>query len=123
MKRKILFLIFAGDDCRLKHAFHYALEAAKAGQDIQILIEGAATRATRKLYEEEESFRPLLTAAVEKSLIAGACAAACKGCSDAGAGDDISPWMAEKKISLISKLDGHTSLASFLARGYEVITF
>lgn len=118
MKRKILFLVFTNDACRRNHAFMYAVDLARRGHDIRLLVEGEATRC---LLEREGLFGELFEAARGLGVLVGLCRAASAGCGDAS--QDVTCLAEQSGLTLIDNLDGHAGIASFVEDGYEVVTF
>ena len=118
MKRKLLFLVFTNDACRRNHAFMYAVDLSRNGHDVRLIVEGDATRC---LLEREGRFGELFEEARGLGLLVGLCRAASQGCSDPSR--DVTRLAQECGLTLIDTLDGHAGIASFVAEGYEVITF
>ncbi|MDD5310083.1 MAG: DsrE family protein [Deltaproteobacteria bacterium] len=118
MKRKILFLVFTNEPCRRNHAFLYAIDLARHGHDVRLLLEGEGVQCLR---EREERFGELFEEARGLGLLVGVCKAASAGCSDASR--DVTRLAEESGLALVATLDGHAGIAEFVEEGYEVITF
>jgi hypothetical protein len=118
MKRKLLFVVFTNDACKRNHAFLYANDLARRGHDVRLIIEGDATQC---LLEREGLFDKLLEEARGLGILAGLCKTASAGCSDPSR--DVTRLAEESGIELLDTLDGHAGIASFVAEGYEIVTF
>jgi len=118
MTRKLLFVVFTNDACKRNHAFLWAAELARGGHQVRILLEGEGTQALR---EREGRFGELFERARGLGLLAGACRAASAGCSDPAR--DVSAIAKDLGLALLDGADGHASIASFVAEGYEVVVF
>jgi hypothetical protein len=124
MTRKLLFVCFSDDECRLTHAMWWAGEAHDAGHEVKILLEGLGTRCLTWLSDPEmKGFAQAFSRVKELGLIAGVCQAASSGC--AGEAGKPKPIEAARTLGLVLKntLNGHAGIAEFLQQGFEVITF
>ncbi|MCX5785275.1 MAG: hypothetical protein NTX59_06270 [Elusimicrobia bacterium] len=122
MKRQFLFLLFTDEQCRLNHAFMYAIDLHKSGYEVKIIIEGAATQCFNRLAEGGK-FTELFNEARDTGLIAGACKTASGGCSTGDASRNVADIAAENKIKMLSALSGHAAIEPFISEGYEVLVF
>ncbi len=118
MKRKLLFLVFTNDACRRNHAFMYAVDLARHGHDVRLVLEGDATQC---LLEREGHFGKLFEETRGLGLLVGLCKTASRGCCDPSR--DVTRLAEESGLTLIDTLDGHAGIAEFVAEGYEVVTF
>jgi len=118
MKRKLLFVVFTNDACRRNHAFMYAIDLARHGHSIRLLLEGDATQSLR---EREGRFGELFEEARALGLLVGVCKMASSGCGDKSR--DVIDLARESGLPLIDTLDGHAGIESFVSEGYEVVTF
>ena len=121
MKRRILFVVFAEDECRQTHALKWALELARAGHEIRVVLEGGCTQVLRQLDMPGSHLGALVRQAHEAGLIAGACRAASIGC---GCDATTSPALqAAQAIGspLLSGMDGHVSLTPFVQDCWEIV--
>jgi hypothetical protein len=118
MKRKLLFVVFTNDACRRNHAFMYALDLARHGHQVRLLLEGEGAQCLR---EREGRFGELFAEAHGQGLLAGACKMASSGCQDESR--DVTGIAREIGLPLIDTLDGHTSLEPFVREGYEIVLF
>jgi hypothetical protein len=96
----------------------YAVDLARRGHDIRLVVEGEATRC---LLEREGRFAELFEEARALGVLVGLCKAASGGCSDASR--SVTRLAQESGLMLMDTLDGHAGIASFVEEGYEVVTF
>ena len=118
MKRKLLFVVFTNDACRRNHAFMYAIDLARRGYTVRLILEGDATQSLR---EREGRFGELFDQARALGLIAGACKTASSGCQMPER--NVTQIAAEIGLSLIDTLDGHAGIEPYVSDGYEIVTF
>lgn len=123
MKRKLLFLTFSDDACTQNHLFKYALDLHDAGHELKIILEGRATACLRRLGDSDPSFTALFDEAMTKKLIHGSCEKATGGCGHPKAKDDGIRLARERAVPLLSDLDGHAGIRSFVDEGYEIVIF
>ncbi len=122
MKRKLLFLLFTGEQCRINHAFMYAIDLHKKGYDVKIIIEGSATQCLGRLAEGGK-FPELFREAHDLGLIAGACKTASGGCSTSDKNRNVADIAAERRVKMLSDMNGHAGIESFVKEGYEALVF
>lgn len=120
MLRKLLFVVFSPDDCRIQHAFRYALDLVRHGHEVRVVLEGEATA---KLREREGRFGDLLRAALTQNLVAGVCASAARGCASGDTARDVTGMAKELELPLLDDLEGHAGIEPFVREGFEVVTF
>jgi hypothetical protein len=118
MSRKMLFVVFTNDACRRNHAFLYAIDLARHGHVVRLILEGDATQSLR---EREGRFGELFEEARGLGLLVGACKTATTGCRDPAR--DVTGLARELGLPLLDTLDGHAGIASFVGEGFEVVTF
>jgi hypothetical protein len=118
MVRKLLFVVFTNDACRRNHAFLYAVDLARHGHVVRMILEGDATQSLR---ERDGRFGALFEEARALGLLAGLCKTATAGCKDASR--DVTRLARELGLPLIDTLDGHAGIEPFVSEGYEVVTF
>ncbi|MBI5549502.1 MAG: hypothetical protein HY901_36915 [Deltaproteobacteria bacterium] len=118
MKRKLLFVVFTNDACRRNHAFMYAIDLARHGHEVRLILEGEGTRSVR---EREGRFGELFEEARGLGILAGACKTASAGCKDEGR--DVTTLVREAGLPLLDNLSGHAGIEPFVRDGYEVVTF
>jgi hypothetical protein len=118
MVRKLLFVLFTSDACRRNHAFMYAIDLARHGHTVRLILEGEATGSLR---EREGRFGELFDEARGLGLVVGACKTAAAGCADPAR--DVTALARDLGLPLIDSLDGHAGIEPFVSAGYEIVTF
>ena len=121
MKRKILFVLFAGDECRQAHAFWYALGLHAQGHDTRLILEGPATQLLLDLDRPASDLRPLLARVQAEGILVGSCHTASIGC---GCTDATSPAVQSANahaVPLLVDMAGHAAIAPFVNDGYEIV--
>ena len=121
MKRKLLFLIFTDEVCKLYHSIIYALDLKENGHQVKIILEGLSTKKIKEICEENEDMKALLMQLREHDLLIGACKAASHGCGSSKS--DVPEWMRDREIRLLEDLDGHAGITYLVEQGYEIVTF
>jgi hypothetical protein len=103
-----------GELARVLNALALVQEAAEAGDEVELVFDGAGTKwipelahSDHKLHELFESVRP---------HIAGACAF----CVNAF---EVNEGVRQADVPLLDEYHGHPSLRQRVADGYEVVTF
>lgn len=103
-----------GDLGRLANALSTASEAAGAGDDVEIIFDGAGTRWVPELAKDDHKLNHSFEGLREH--VAGAC----EFCSGAfGVKDGVRA----AGIAFLSEYEGHPSLRRRVEQGYSVITF
>jgi predicted peroxiredoxin len=103
-----------GDAGRMVNAFITAREAAEAGDEVTVVLDGAGTRWIAELAGTEHKYSRLFDDV--KPRIAGACAY----CSRAYG---VKEQVEAAGIPLLRDYADHPSLRTLIADGYEVIPF
>lgn len=103
-----------GDLGRVVNAMIAAKELKEAGDDVQLLFDGAATQWPGVLSDEKHTAHLLYAAAAD--TITGACEF-CAGAFEAKEG------LHQAKVHLIDDYHGHPSIRRLLVDGYQVLTF
>ncbi len=114
--KKVALLVFNGDLMCFTHVMLYARELFEKGYEVEVVLEGAATKLPAQLVEPKAPFAQLFQFMLDNQLIV----AVCKACSvKMGAAADI------EKIGLPfnGELNGHPSLEKYIERGFQVVTF
>lgn len=99
---------------RMFNALELVKEAGEAGDDVELVFDGAATRwvpelanPAHKAHSVFEQVRP---------YIAGACAFCARAF-------EVKQGVQEAGISFLGEYEGHPSLRRRIADGYDVVTF
>lgn len=94
------------------HVLLNALDMDSKGMEAKIVIEGEAVKLIKEM---EESGNSLYKKVKEKRLIDGIC----KACSSKMG---VLEYNAAVGIPLIGDMSGHPSIASFMEKGYQIMT-
>lgn len=116
---KISVVVLAGtetrpDLARVLNALALTKEAQGAGDDVELVFDGAGVAWILELNNPEHKLHKMFLAT--KDRIAGAC----EFCVNAF---DVKDGVRAAGVHLLSEFEGHPSLRSRLADGYQVVTF
>ena len=113
---KAILLAFEGKEMCFVHVLVNALDMKERGYDCKIILEGAATKTAAEMGKGTGTFHEMYGKVKEAGLID----CACKACSmKMGAYEDLE----RQGIPFRGEAMGHPSLASYLADGYQIVTF
>lgn len=116
---KVAILILAdsesrGDMGRISNALQIAKEFKEHDDQVKIIFDGAGTTWVGKIADPENKMNPLYEA-VRDDVVG-----ACSFCSTAyGVKDKVE----KTGVKLLDDYDGHPSVRSFVADGFQVMTF
>lgn len=116
---KIGIVVLAGTDSsgdlgRVVNALETAKEFHEAGDDVELIFDGAGTQWIKQLAGEDHRYHGLY--AEVKETITGAC----RYCAEAyGALTAVQ----REGVELLDEHDGHPSLRRLVVGGFQVITF
>jgi hypothetical protein len=99
---------------RVVNALITAKELKQSGDEVSIVFDGAGTRWVAALSDQEHRYHGLF--ADVRDRIAGACAYCAKAFG-------VRREIEEAGITLLEDFEQHPSLRSYLASGYQVVTF
>ena len=104
----------SGDLGRVVNGLETANEFERTpGDDVELVFDGAGTQWIPTLDDEEHDYHDLYQAVRDD-------ATACEYCANAfGVADEV----AETSVGIVDEHEGHPSIRSLVADGYEVITF
>lgn len=103
-----------GELARVLNALELVKEAADAGDDTELVFDGAGVKWVRELSDPEHKLHTVFEHV--KPHVAGAC----EFCVNAF---DVKDAVRESGVGLLSEFEGHPSLRQRVADGYQVITF
>jgi hypothetical protein len=99
---------------RAANAFELVKEAKQDKDDVELILDGAATRWARELSKPDHKMRGLFESVRDK--VAGVC----EYCAGAFG---VKEAVRTAGLPLIGEFDGHPSLAKRIAEGRQVVTF
>ena len=103
-----------GDIGRAVNGLMTAKEFKEAGDEVQIIFDGAGTKWIGKVNEEGSKYSSLFESVKDKVTgVCGYCAGAFKVTEDAS----------NNNICLIDQYDGHPSFKNLVDNGFTIITF
>ncbi|PIE70880.1 MAG: cytoplasmic protein [Deltaproteobacteria bacterium] len=117
MKKSALF-VFNGDPMCFVHVLLNGLDLNARGEDVAVIIEGAATALIPKL---EAGEMPIpIPKLWEKTKAAGIIRGVCKACAN-----KMEALTAAETagLPLMADMSGHPGMAAFREEGYTIITF
>lgn len=114
---KAALFAFNGEPMCFVHVLLNAFDLQQRGWEVQIVLEGTATRLAQQLGEDPSlPFAALYLRARDGGLIAGVC----KACaSKLGARQSAEA----QGLALLDDMQGHPSVGRFREQGWEVFTF
>ena len=114
--KKVALLAYNGELMCFAHVMLYALDFDKKGYEVKVVIEGSATKLISELAEPDAPFSHLYSQLKEKGLLT----CICQACSQ-----KMGTFAeAERQgLSIVGDMQGHPSIDTYLAEGYEIISF
>jgi hypothetical protein len=115
MKNVALF-VFNGDPMCFIHVLLNGMEMKRRGDQVAIVIEGAATKLPGLLASADHDLHPLWEKAKAAGIVAGVCRACAKKTGSLEAAG-------AQGLALLDDMNGHPSMAGYREAGYDIITF
>jgi hypothetical protein len=114
--KKVALFAFNGEVMCFIHVLLNALDMKDKGYDVQLIVEGSATKLVPDLAKKSNPMNGLY----EKAKAAGFIAGVCKACSQKmGTLEDAK----SEGLTLLEDMNGHPGMATYLDDGFEVISF
>ena len=115
MQKAALFA-FNGDPMCFIHVLLNAINMNDKGQEVRLIIEGAATRLIPELAREDNTLFQLYERAKTLGLVEGVCRACATkmGTIEAAKAQGLKP---------LDDMNGHPGMARYREAGFDVITF
>jgi len=113
---KVALFAFNGEATCFVHVLLNGLDLKARGQEVKIIIEGAACRLIPELGEAGHPFHQIYLKARSEGLIAGVCQA----CAQKMGGLDAAR---AQGLAILEDMSGHAGMARYLLEGYTIITF
>ena len=114
--KKVALFAFNGDPMCFIHVLLNALDMHANGVETKIVLEGAATQLITELDKPGHPLHPLWEKAFQQNLVDGVCKACSNKMETLAAAEDMN-------LKLLDEMNGHPSMARYMAEGFEVITF
>jgi hypothetical protein len=114
--QKYALFAFNGEALCFMHVLLNGLNLKAEGQEVKIVIEGAACRLIPELGEAGHPFHRLYAQAREEGLLAGIC----KACAQKMGSLDAARVQG---LTIREDMSGHAGMAPYILEGYQIITF
>lgn len=114
--RKVALYVFNGSPMCFVHVLLNALDMHQHGDQVQIVMEGEATKLVAELEKPANGLHGPWRQALQKQLVAGACRA-CSQKLGALAGVEAAG------LPLLADMQGHPGMVRYREAGYEILTF
>lgn len=99
---------------RIANALELAKEAKESGDEVTLIFDGAGTRWVPELTTPDHDLHTLYASV--KDTVQGACAFC-------AAAFHVRDQIKQTDVPLVGDFDGHPSLRTLIADGYELVTF
>ena len=106
---------FNGDSMCFIHVLLNALDMAKKGFSVKLVIEGSATGLLNELADPGAPLAQLYSKVKEQGLID----CVCNACAEKTGSIDSAR---KQELPLCAEMKGHPSMARYMDEGYEIIT-
>ena len=114
--KKVMLVVFNGEEMCFIHVLLNAIDMSDRSYQVGIIMEGASTKLIPSLEQENHFLHGLWNKVKEKDLIDGVC----KACANKmGTLQDAQ----KAGLVLLGDMSGHPSIASYMEKGFEIITF
>jgi hypothetical protein len=113
---KYALCAFNGEAVCFMHVLLNGLNLQAQGQEVKIIIEGAACRLVPELEEAGHPFHQLYVQAKKAGLMDGVC----KACAQKMGSLDA---VQAQGLPIRDDMSGHAGMAPYLLEGYKIITF
>ena len=115
MRRAALFA-FNGEPMCFVHVLLTAVDMHERGDEVKIVMEGAATKLVSDLSKADHPLHPLYEKVKGLGLVDGAC----KACSGKmGVVDAVKA----QGLHFLEEMNGHPSMARYREEGFDIVTF
>ena len=114
--KKIALFPFNGEMMCFIHVLLNALDMKEKGHEVGIVVEGAACKLIPELAKESNPMHQMYARAKGEGLIYGVC----KACSTKLG---VLAGVEAEGLPLLGDMVGHPSMAAYMDKGYEIITF
>ena len=114
--KKVALFAFNGDLMCFIHVLLNGLDMQARGDEVRVIVEGSATKLIPEMAKEGNPLFQLYQKAKEKNLIDGAC----RACSAKMA---VTSAVEREGLPFLDEMSGHPSMARYLKKGFEIISF
>ena len=113
---KVALFVFNGDPICFIHVLLNALDMKEKGNEVRVVIEGAATGLLPELIKSDNPLHALW----EKTRTAGLVDGVCKACS---AKMGTLETAKSEGLQLLDDMSGHPGMTRYQEEGFKIITF
>ncbi|NLI32062.1 MAG: cytoplasmic protein [Deltaproteobacteria bacterium] len=113
---KFALFAFNGEAMCFMHVLLNALDMHGKGQNVKVVIEGAATKLIPELSSDSSPLKSLFEEACIHDLVDGVCMA----CSNKMGTLEAAKAMG---LKMLNEMSGHPSMGRYCREGFEIITF
>ncbi|WP_312907728.1 hypothetical protein [Natronosalvus caseinilyticus] len=115
---KTAIIVLAGTEApsdlgRVVNALQTAKEFDDHGDEIELIFDGAGTQWVPELADEDHDYHALYDAVEHHAQV-------CSYCADAY---DVDGEVEDEPVEEVAEFEGHPSVRSLVADGYEIITY
>jgi hypothetical protein len=114
--KKVALFVFRDDPMCFAHVLLNALDMHHRGYEIQVIMEGEATKLLPGLENEKIALYSMWEDVKEKRLVAGVCRACSKQM-------DTQDSAQRQGLVLLDDMSGHPSFGGFRDQGFEILVF
>jgi hypothetical protein len=114
--KKTAFFVFNDDPMCFAHVLLNALDMDARGYEVQMIMEGEATKLLPGLENEKTATFSMWQQVKEKKLVAGVC----RVCSKQMGTQDSAT---KQNLALLDDMSGHPSFGGFRDNGFEIVVF
>lgn len=112
----VALFAFNGEMMCFVHVLLNGLDMLEKGHAPLIVFEGAAVKLAPELHKPAHPFHALYAKAREAGILAGVC----RACSSKLG---VLPEVEATGLPLLDEMQGHPSMAEYMAKGFRIITF
>jgi hypothetical protein len=112
---KMALVAFNGDPMCFAHVLLNALDMAEKGHEVEMVIEGAATKQIVELADPQKPFAQQYERVKDQGLVTAVCRACANKMGALTAAE-------EQGLPVRGEMSGHPPLIEYAARGYQIIT-
>jgi len=113
--KKVAVFAFSGEPASFAHAMLTAMDMKDRGYDVKVVIEGDATKLLSLLRNETRPFADVYRRFRDRGLID----CVCRSCATK---NGVVPVVVEQNLKLADDMAGHPGIATYMERGYEIVT-
>ena len=114
--KKVALFVFNDDPMCFTHVLLNTLDMHERGYDVQVVLEGEATKLLPGLENEKTATYEMWRKVIDQKLVAGVCRACSKQMGTQASAQ-------KQGLVLLDDMSGHPSFAGFRDQDYEILVF